>query len=261
MLETGELARLIEEDAVVGVTSNPTIFQKALVEGDWYDEQLRERARARRTTRRRSSSRSRSRTSARLRPAAARSGSAPTASTATSRSRSTRRSPTTASATFEQAMRLHELVDRPNLLREDPGDRARASARSRTAIAAGRSINVTLIFSLERYAAVAEAYVRGLERLVAGGGDPTNVASVASFFVSRVDTEADRRLDGGRPRRPAGQARGREREARVPALPGGLLRRRAGTPRAARARGRSAACGRRPRRRTRPTATCSTSRS
>ena len=62
-------------------------------------------------------------------------------------------------------------------------------------IAKGRSINVTLIFSLERYAAVVEAYIRGLERLVAGGGDPTNVASVASFFVSRVDTEADRRLD------------------------------------------------------------------
>ena len=61
-------------------------------------------------------------------------------------------------------------------------------------IAAGRSINVTLIFSLERYAAVAEAFVRGLERLVEAGGDPTNVASVASFFVSRVDTEADRRL-------------------------------------------------------------------
>ena len=61
-------------------------------------------------------------------------------------------------------------------------------------IAAGRSINVTLIFSLERHAAVAEAYVRGLERLVEDGGDPTHVASVASFFVSRVDTEADRRL-------------------------------------------------------------------
>jgi transaldolase len=67
-------------------------------------------------------------------------------------------------------------------------------------IAAGKSINVTLIFSLERYTEVAEAYIRGLERLVAGGGDPSSVASVASFFVSRVDTEADRRLDeiGGR---------------------------------------------------------------
>jgi transaldolase len=61
-------------------------------------------------------------------------------------------------------------------------------------IAAGRAINVTLIFSLERHAAVAKAYVRGVERLVAAGGDPARVASVASFFVSRVDTETDRRL-------------------------------------------------------------------
>ncbi len=62
-------------------------------------------------------------------------------------------------------------------------------------IAKGRSINVTLIFSLRRYAEVAESYIRGIERLVAEGGDPSTVASVASFFVSRIDTEADRRLD------------------------------------------------------------------
>jgi transaldolase len=62
-------------------------------------------------------------------------------------------------------------------------------------IATGNSINVTLIFSLQRYRAVAGAYIRGLQRLVAAGGDPSGVASVASFFVSRVDTEADRRLD------------------------------------------------------------------
>jgi transaldolase len=62
-------------------------------------------------------------------------------------------------------------------------------------IARGRSINVTLIFSLQRYAEVVEAYLRGLERLVEGGGDPGPVASVASFFVSRVDTEADKRLE------------------------------------------------------------------
>ncbi len=62
-------------------------------------------------------------------------------------------------------------------------------------ISKGRSINVTLIFSLRRYAEVAESYIRGLERLVAEGGDPGKVASVASFFVSRIDTEADRRLD------------------------------------------------------------------
>jgi transaldolase len=62
-------------------------------------------------------------------------------------------------------------------------------------IAAGRSINVTLIFSLQRHREVMEAYLRGLERLVASGGDPRKVSSVASFFVSRVDTEADKRLD------------------------------------------------------------------
>src|SRR6201995_1420078 len=60
----------------------------------------------------------------------------------------------------------------------------------------GTSINITLIFSLERYKAVVQAYLRGLERLVAGGGDPSKVHSVASFFVSRVDTEADKRLEG-----------------------------------------------------------------
>jgi transaldolase len=67
-------------------------------------------------------------------------------------------------------------------------------------IAAGRSINVTLIFSLDRHRQVMDAYIRGIERLVAAGGDPSSVSSVASYFVSRVDTEADKRLDAlGRP--------------------------------------------------------------
>jgi transaldolase len=96
-------------------------------------------------------------------------------------------------ATFEQARDLTERVDRPNLFVKIPATVPGLGAIE-DSIAAGRSINVTLIFSLERHAAVAEAYVRGLERLVEGGGDPTPVASVASFFVSRVDTEADRRL-------------------------------------------------------------------
>ena len=97
MLETGELARLMEDDAVVGVTSNPTIFQKALAEGDWYDEQLREVLDARPTTRPRSSSRSRMediRDACDLMRAGV--GAHGRASTATSRSRSTRRSRTTA---------------------------------------------------------------------------------------------------------------------------------------------------------------------
>src|SRR5919202_799840 len=104
MLHEGKLARMMEEDAVVGVTSNPTIFQKAISDGNAYDEQLK------------------------------------------------------------------ELLDSGE---SDP----------------------TVIFSLQRYKEVVEAYIRGLERLVAAGGDPKNVHSVASFFVSRVDTETDKRLD------------------------------------------------------------------
>jgi len=96
-------------------------------------------------------------------------------------------------ATIDQALRLHEWVDRPNAHVKIPATEPGLGAIEEC-IARGRNINVTLIFSLERYVAVAEAYIRGLERLVDSGGDPTRVASVASFFVSRVDTEADKRL-------------------------------------------------------------------
>ena len=97
-------------------------------------------------------------------------------------------------ATVEEALRLHEWIDRPNLFVKIPATEPGLGAIEES-IAQGRSNNVTLIFGLDRYSAVAEAYVRGLERLVEAGGDPTRVASVASFFVSRVDTEADRRLE------------------------------------------------------------------
>jgi transaldolase len=97
-------------------------------------------------------------------------------------------------ATFAQALRFHEEVDCENLYVKIPATEPGLGAIE-DCIAKGKSINVTLIFSLDRYAAVVEAYLRGLERLVAGGGDPSKVASVASFFVSRVDTEADRRLE------------------------------------------------------------------
>ncbi len=97
-------------------------------------------------------------------------------------------------ASYEQAMRFHREVDRRNLYVKIPGTEPGLGAIE-DCIAEGRSINVTLIFSLERYAAVVEAYLRGLERLVEAGGDPGSVISVASFFVSRVDTEADRRLE------------------------------------------------------------------
>ncbi len=91
-------------------------------------------------------------------------------------------------------MRLHEIVERPNLMVKIPATKPGLAAIE-DVISKGNSINVTLIFSLRRYEEVAESYVRGLERLVAEGGDPSKVASVASFFVSRIDTEADKRLD------------------------------------------------------------------
>jgi len=97
-------------------------------------------------------------------------------------------------ASFREAVRLHGAIDRPNLLVKIPATKP-GLAVIEDAIAAEHSINVTLIFSLRRYAEVVESYIRGLERLVAEGGDPRKVVSVASFFVSRIDTEADRRLD------------------------------------------------------------------
>ena len=193
MLETGELARLMKEDAVVGVTSNPTIFQKALSSGDWYDERLAEVMKTEDDP-----------TEIFLRLAMQDVQDACDLLRAVWDEGkgldgwvSLEVDPTLAydrEETFEQAIRYHAEVDRPNLFVKIPATQPGLAAIE-DCIAKGKSINVTLIFSLERYAAVAEAYIKGLERLVAAGGDPTPVASVASFFVSRVDTEADRRLD------------------------------------------------------------------
>ena len=97
-------------------------------------------------------------------------------------------------ATCEEAERLHEWIRRPNLYVKIPGTKPGLQAIE-DCIAAGRSINVTLLFSLEMHSASMEAYLRGLERFVDGGGDPAKVRSVASFFVSRVDTETDKRLE------------------------------------------------------------------
>jgi transaldolase len=193
MLETGELARLMKEDAVVGVTSNPTIFQKALSSGGWYDERLAEVMK-----------REDDPTEIFFQLAKQ------DVQDACDLLRSVwdegdgldgwvslEVDPTLAydrEETFEQAIRYHAEVDRPNLFVKIPATLPGLAAIE-DCIAKGKPINVTLIFSLDRYAAVAEAYIKGLERLVAAGGDPTVVASVASFFVSRVDTEADRRLD------------------------------------------------------------------
>ena len=161
--------------------------------------------------------------------------------------------------TFEQAKRLHELVDRPNLFVKIPATVPGVGAIE-DSIAAGRSINVTLIFSLERHAGVAEAYVRGLERLVADGGDPTNVLSVASFFVSRVDTEADRRLEEiGREDLQGRLAIDNAKLAYQHYLE--VFSGSVGMLSPPRVHGRSVVCGRRRPRRTPPTVTFSTSKS
>jgi transaldolase len=190
---TGELKRMMEEDAVVGVTSNPTIFQKALSEGDWYDEQLREVVREEDDLKEvflKLAVRDIEAACDLLRrvwdEGSGKDGYV-----------SIEVDPGLAydhDATLEEALRFHEWIDRPNLFVKIPGTEPGLGAIE-DAIAQGRSINVTLIFSLQRHEAVAEAYIRGLERLVESGGDPSLVASVASFFVSRVDTEADKRLE------------------------------------------------------------------
>jgi transaldolase len=103
-------------------------------------------------------------------------------------------------ATSAAARRLHQRIDRPNVFVKIPAT-AQGVPAVKAMIAEGRNINITLIFSLERYEQVIEAYLSGLEVFTAHGGDPARVHSVASFFVSRVDTEVDRRLDalGGEP--------------------------------------------------------------
>jgi transaldolase len=205
MLETGELARLMKEDAVVGVTSNPTIFQKALSSGDWYDERLAEVLK----TEDDPTEIFLQLAMEDIRDACDLMRAVWDGTESLDGWVSLEVDPTLAyerEATFEQAMRLHAEVERPNLFVKIPATLPGLGAIE-DCIAKGKSINVTLIFSLERYAAVAEAYVKGLERLVAAGGDPSKVASVASFFVSRVDTEADRRLEeiGGKATSLAGQ--------------------------------------------------------
>ncbi len=193
LLHGGRLAQMMEEDAVVGVTSNPTIFQKAISQGSSYDEQLRELlgheqdakeifvALAGRD----------------IGEACDLMRNVWDEGRGLSGYVSMEVDPTLAydtDGTLAEARRLHALVDRPNLYVKIPGTAPGLPAIEEM-IAAGKSINVTLIFALERHREVMEAYIRGIERLVEGGGDPRPVSSVASFFVSRVDTETDKRLD------------------------------------------------------------------
>jgi transaldolase len=192
LLETGELKRMMEEDAVVGVTSNPTIFQKAISQGNAYDEQLKELLEHEQDAKEiflHLAVRDVEHALDLLAPvheANAEDGYV-----------SIEVDPNLAydtKATYDEAIRLHEWIDRPNVYVKIPGTEPGLQAIE-DCIAAGRSINVTLLFSLQMHSESMEAYLRGLERFVESGGDPAKVRSVASFFVSRVDTEADKRLD------------------------------------------------------------------
>ena len=192
MLEEGELARMMREDAVVGVTSNPTIFQKAISHGERYDEQLKQLLEQETDPKEiflQLSSRDVEAALDLLAPVHEKTGFDGFVSWEVD--------PTLAydrEETFAEAMRLHAWLDRPNLYVKIPATKPGLGAIE-DCVARGKNINVTLIFSLRRYEEVVEAYLRGLERLVAGGGSPKDVYSVASFFVSRVDTEADKRLE------------------------------------------------------------------
>ncbi|HEV7524607.1 MAG TPA: transaldolase [Acidimicrobiia bacterium] len=198
-LARGGLQQLMDVHGIRGVTSNPTIFEKAMASGSDYDAQLAEVTRA--------------------------SASVDTAYwdlvtddiehaadvlrplydqlDATDGYVSVEVSPDLAhdtAGTVRQAAELWERLARPNVMIKIPATLEGVPAIEQT-LAAGINVNVTLIFSLERYEQVIGAFLAGLERRVASGGDIRKVASVASFFVSRVDTETDRRLPEGHPLR------------------------------------------------------------
>jgi transaldolase len=192
-LATGNLAQLIRDRHVVGVTTNPTIFASALTHGEAYDEQVRELAgrgasldeavREITTSDVRhacdvfretyeSTGKLDGRVSIEVQPGLAHD----------------------TDGTVAEALDLWKTVDRPNLMVKIPATVEGLPAITRT-LAEGVSVNVTLIFSVQRYREVMEAYLEGLKAARANGHDLANIASVASFFVSRVDTEVDKRLD------------------------------------------------------------------
>ena len=193
LLHSGRLAQMMDEDAVTGVTSNPTIFQKAISQGNAYDDQMRDLLEHEEDPK-----------EIFVALAGRDIGEAcDLMRKVWDEGRGLRGyvsmevDPTLAAdteGTIAEARRFHGLIDKPNLYVKIPATKEGLPAIEEM-IASGKSINVTLIFSLERHREVMEAYVRGIERLIEGGGDPRPVSSVASYFVSRVDTEADKLLE------------------------------------------------------------------
>ncbi|MGX1625209.1 transaldolase [Streptomyces sp. NPDC055506] len=192
-ITSGNLAELIDQQHVVGVTTNPTIFQKAISEGDGYDQQLSDLA-ARKVS---VEEAIRMITTADVRDAADILRPVFDATDGQDGRVSIEVDPRLAhntKATVAEARQLAWLVDRPNTLIKIPATKAGLPGITET-IGTGISVNVTLIFSLERYREVMDAYLTGLEKAKAKGLDLSKIHSVASFFVSRVDTEIDKRID------------------------------------------------------------------
>ncbi|MEO3752910.1 transaldolase [Streptomyces sp. B6B3] len=191
-ITSGDLGELLDQQHVVGVTTNPAIFQKAISQGEGYEQQLADLAARRLTV----EEAVRMITTADVRDAADVLRPVYEATGGLDGRVSIEVDPRLAHdtrATVAEARQLAWLVDRPNLFIKIPATRAGLPAITET-IARGISVNVTLIFSLERYREVMDAYQAGLEQARAKGLDLSGIHSVASFFVSRVDTEIDKRL-------------------------------------------------------------------
>jgi transaldolase len=193
-LSTGNLEMLMRDLHVRGVTSNPTIFAKALSSGSAYDDQVADLAL--RGVSVEEASRAITTYDIRwacdvLRPVYDETNGL---DGRVSLEVDPRIANDRTGKTFAEAKTLWWMVDRPNLFIKIPATEAGLPAITQT-LAAGISVNVTLIFSLERYGQVIDAFMAGLEGAAAAGHDLSKIASVASFFVSRVDTEVDERLD------------------------------------------------------------------
>jgi transaldolase len=193
LLDSGELRRLVEEDGISGVTSNPTIFGKGMGESDAYDLSFREVA---------SETSDLQEVFEKLALRDVRDG-ADLLRASFDRSDGqdgfvsfelSAVLANDADGSIEQAVRLRDAIDRPNAFIKVPGTEAGVRAFEELT-ARGVNINVTLLFAVERYREIAEAYLRGLERRVEAGEPVDRAASVASFFVSRVDTKVDAELE------------------------------------------------------------------
>jgi len=192
-IETGNLAEIVKEKSVVGVTTNPSIFASALSDGERYDEQVRQLAAEGADV----DTTVFALTTTDVRDACDVLAPVYEASGGQDGRVSIEVSPDLAAdtdATFASAKELWATVDRPNAMIKIPATTEGAPAITDT-LGEGISVNVTLIFGLDRYRAVMEAYVAGLEKAQANGHDLSKIHSVASFFVSRVDSEIDKRLE------------------------------------------------------------------